>query len=223
MIETLTLWAATAALGLSIVTLFSKLARRRVRRQLWGIGPWPWLANPPRRLDKFWSPEPIEAVRTVTVQALMADGEPHPTSPPGWRWADREGWVTAICDPSRRPIDERRTGKHRAPDPGCTCGLYAWKPDAAPPEIESVTCYDAPGERLWVVTIPVIVELAGRVIEHERGFRAEKIRIVERRPNRALDLDRSLHAEMLEQVGLLDEARLVLDAARRWVDERSRR
>lgn len=56
---------------------------------------------------------------------------------------------------------------HRAPGPGCTCGIYAWK--AIPPQSY------APSGALaaWGVA-----ELSGTVVVHTRGYRAELARPV---------------------------------------------
>jgi hypothetical protein len=56
---------------------------------------------------------------------------------------------------------------HLAPDPDCSCGIYALKPGVPLP-------YYA----LRRVTVEGTVELSGRVIEATRGYRAEHARIL---------------------------------------------
>lgn len=64
--------------------------------------------------------------------------------------------------PALVPMDARCTKRrhHRVPDDGCTCGLHATR---------------LPGQLPWSRGPGVLgrVALWGRVIEHERGFRAE--------------------------------------------------
>lgn len=71
-----------------------------------------------------------------------------------------------------RMIEETKPdAQHRAPDPDCSCGFYAVPADKLP---EYAGAY---GDQ----TILLLVELSGRVIEHEAGYRAEHQRVVEAR------------------------------------------
>jgi hypothetical protein len=69
----------------------------------------------------------------------------------------RSGW------PWRTPMTARcfAGAAHRSPDPGCSCGLYAYRSERA-----------LRSSRAW---FPVIgtVSLWGRIVEHERLWRAE--------------------------------------------------
>jgi hypothetical protein len=108
------------------------------------------------------------AVQLFAVTLIADDlGDENP-----WEGA-WSGWVRASC-----PADE---GTPLAPDEGCSCGFYAMKtPDA-------VACFTATSHvRPYAddtdVTNGVVfgrVELAGKVIEHETGYRAERARIAE--------------------------------------------
>jgi hypothetical protein len=75
-------------------------------------------------------------------------------APAGW-W--RVGW------PSLEPMTARcSAGRgHRSPDPGCDCGLYAFRSGTA--------------LRSFKAWFPVIgtVSMWGRIVEHEHGWRAE--------------------------------------------------
>jgi hypothetical protein len=85
-------------------------------------------------------------------------------------WA---GWVRASC-----PTDE---GTHLAPDERCSCGFYAMKtPDAVASftALNQVFLY-ADDEDEFNGVVFGRVELAGKVIEHETGYRAERARIAE--------------------------------------------
>jgi hypothetical protein len=82
-------------------------------------------------------------------------------------WPDWEGaahdWVTASC--------LMRGGEpwHVAPVEGCSCGFYAMR--ALDPVVQGFGA--APG------IVFGRVELAGKIIEHDFGFRAERARIAE--------------------------------------------
>jgi hypothetical protein len=88
-----------------------------------------------------------------------------------WEGAWRR-WVTASC--ARGPFGR----SHQAPDEGCSCGFYAMKDpsDVVVPWLLGET-FEAAGVRTGVVSGRVL--LAGKVIEHEHGFRAELARISE--------------------------------------------
>lgn len=58
---------------------------------------------------------------------------------------------------------------HDAPDPGCSCGFYGIKPGLLEPQ----------GRFNWSFsTVRVEVEFLGLVVVHERGYRAERQRIL---------------------------------------------
>ena len=79
-------------------------------------------------------------------------------------------WASAYCPRSR----------HTAPDEDCTCGLYAAKDiDLALVLAAGVLTSTSPGDSMPATAIVGKVELAGKVIEHDRGYRAERARVVE--------------------------------------------
>ena len=124
---------------------------------------------------------------------------PMNTSTPDWSGAS-SGWVSASCAffgpvPSRIAIAFTQLGvgpdqlaafdRHAAPDEACGCGFYAF--NKLDPDLFDVVAHhastlapDAPEEHVIIGR----VELAGKVIEHERGYRAERARIVELIPVR---------------------------------------
>jgi len=83
-----------------------------------------------------------------------------------------ELWVTASCEATSQPV-------HVAPDEDCTCGFYAMRSAddvaefgiAIDPQVSSPDGEGAEGVVLGRVL------LAGKVIEHEYGYRAERARI----------------------------------------------
>jgi hypothetical protein len=78
-------------------------------------------------------------------------------------WAS--GWVTARCNlPLAQPQFVDHEGQHPAPDAECACGIYAWYRHQDIPD----TMYGVTG----------IIEVKGHVLIGEKGFRAEKARIV---------------------------------------------
>ena len=108
----------------------------------------------------------------------------HPLSTRGDDWLHERSewdgagsnWVVAACRSASG-------GGHIAPDERCTCGFHAmaspsplieiavvlgrgWDPTAAPPDIEFGIILGR-------------IEMAGRIIEHELGYRAERARIAE--------------------------------------------
>jgi hypothetical protein len=114
--------------------------------------------------------EPIEAYRTWGYVIRLEQGIAELRSlNSGDPW--HAGWNVAMCwpPPAGRPQDSA----HAAPLEGCTCGFYATKkPVAIDP---TVGFRSTPGTGL----IMGKVALSGKVIEHERGYRAEKARVVE--------------------------------------------
>jgi len=93
-----------------------------------------------------------------------------------------------VDDPPRRPIDAWLVARciinvdHDAPDENCTCGFYGVK---SLPMLERLLW----GARVSIadsetVTYPVAgrVDLAGKIVEHNLGYRAERMRIAELLP-----------------------------------------
>lgn len=84
------------------------------------------------------------------------------------------GWVRASC-PTRDEV------AHVAPDEGCSCGFYAMKtPDAVATftAMSQIRTHGDPADELNSIVFGR-VELAGKVIEHETGYRAERAHIAE--------------------------------------------
>lgn len=120
---------------------------------------------------------------------------------PEWNGA-AAGWVAASClhglptpiGPTGSPVVwlgggriDRLTfrSEHHVPDELCSCGFYALKeldPDLLILARAGFRVHDGrDGSKRIVIGR---VELAGKVIEHERGYRAERARIVELIPVR---------------------------------------
>ena len=111
---------------------------------------------------------------------------------PDWNGATR-GWVSSTCwigsdeflaSPDREPSWDGPI-RHRAPGEGCSCGFYAMK--ELDGQLLRVAAAAAHGvDRIGTEDVAVLgrVELAGKVIEHELGYRAERARIVELIPLR---------------------------------------
>jgi len=84
-------------------------------------------------------------------------------------WPSRSA-MTAAC----------RHGCDEVPSWTCTCGLYAAKDiDLALVLAAGVLTSTSPGDSMPATAIVGKVELAGKVIEHDRGYRAERARVVE--------------------------------------------
>jgi hypothetical protein len=86
------------------------------------------------------------------------------------------GWVNSSC-----PLPGRF---HLAPDEGCTCGFYATKARDESPSLLAVMlaqeANDSTGtNEAKTGAVFGRVDLAGKVIEHELGYRAERARIAE--------------------------------------------
>ncbi len=121
---------------------------------------------------------------------------------PEWNGA-AAGWVSASCLhglpasigptgspvvwPGGRRIDRLAfRSEHHVPEEACSCGFYALKeldPDLLILARHGFPIGDAEDGSEQHVVIGR-VELAGKVIEHERGYRAERARIVELIPVR---------------------------------------
>jgi hypothetical protein len=69
---------------------------------------------------------------------------------------------------------------HAAPHEGCVCGLYAAKHfDQAMAIAAGVLTTTSPQDSMPTTAIVGRVHLAGKVIEHAQGYRAERARVVE--------------------------------------------
>jgi hypothetical protein len=109
-----------------------------------------------------------------------------------WDGATR-GWVSASCWVGNDGLVVSPDGElvwgdpsqHRVPDEGCSCGFYAMKElDAQLLRTAGMASQDARNNGTEEVFVLGRVELAGKVIEHETGYRAERARIVELIPLR---------------------------------------
>jgi hypothetical protein len=116
----------------------------------------------PIRAYRIWE---IDQFGTVT--SLGGD--------PSW---PESAWVYAQCSrgPRDGPFDAPR---HHAPAEGCSCGIYAVKSPGSLKEVVGMSMFvlpagERPSERRRAVGV---VELAGKVIEHHLGYRAERARI----------------------------------------------
>jgi hypothetical protein len=103
----------------------------------------------------------------------------HATGPSPWDGAESE-WVYASC--AADPVD-----LEHVPGWSCTCGFYATKTLAPLPTtfhaVTAALAMDPPFEdgveRGWIFGR---VELAGKIIEHDYGYRAQRARIAELNP-----------------------------------------
>jgi hypothetical protein len=104
--------------------------------------------------------EPIEGWRTWNLSEDPPEGPLlHPVGP-GDAWRPRRPLV-ARCGAT--PFLSLFRQPHQAPNPGCTCGIYAAR---------SLQALDRPRPAWPPPTVVGTVSLWGRVIEHERGWRA---------------------------------------------------
>jgi len=113
--------------------------------------------------------------RGARLHPLIRRGSGVPAGVSDWDGASW-GWVTATCS-------RGAASWHVAPEENCTCGFYAMS--TLPPVVSACgfrTAEIGPGDTSGVVLGRV--ELAGKVIEHEWGYRAERARIVELIPFR---------------------------------------
>ncbi len=95
--------------------------------------------------------------------------------PPNGGWAGSwRGWVTSSCSLPGR--------SHIAPDEDCTCGFYATKSRDDSPSLLFVMMAQAgliPDREEGAGVVFGSVHLAGKVIEHDAGYRGERARIAE--------------------------------------------
>jgi hypothetical protein len=113
-------------------------------------------------------PDTIEPI--VAYRLWTADAELRLASLNGGTTWSRDAWAVAECE------------EHPAPDEQCTCGLYAVKEELLDGLDLARMVPSGPAEAnplQWPAPIVGRVQLAGKVIEHERGYRAELARLVE--------------------------------------------
>jgi hypothetical protein len=123
--------------------------------------------------------EPVTAYRAWRYVPQDMRASLHPMARrPGEAWLP-DAWTEARClagGLSAYVIRSHDLGHHQAPREGCTCGLYAMK------NLDDLVA------ELLMLGLPAMssagivvgkVELAGRVIEHELGYRAQYGRVVE--------------------------------------------
>lgn len=116
-------------------------------------------------------------------------------------WGDSEEAVAVCRHNLHGQVDLRGVElAHDAPAWGCTCGLHAWY------ALPSVPTSYEPGIVIGAV------KAWGRVIEHERGFRAERMRVLAFLAGRT-----AWRAVAHYMVPVLDEDTLVAYAA--WCGE----
>jgi hypothetical protein len=127
------------------------------------------------------APDAIEPIMAYRVWLAGDDGRLSSPNVHEVPWP-ADTWTHARC----------RQGQHPAPAEGCTCGLYALKElDELPLLVGQLSSHhwaltpDGPGNRLiplapgGMMLVAGRVQLVGRVIEHEAGYRAERARLVE--------------------------------------------
>jgi hypothetical protein len=93
------------------------------------------------------------------------------------RWPEST-WVYARCR-SNRDDPRLASPSHRPPAEGCSCGIYAVKTLGDLWEAVGLGLFAKlegrrPSQHPWAVGV---VELAGKVIEHDIGYRSERARI----------------------------------------------
>ena len=113
-------------------------------------------------------------------------------------------WVTASCLSPCEP-------SHLAPDESCTCGFYAMKSSGDVGVFAAAIDFEADAARGNGAEGALLgrVLLAGKVIEHDSGYRAERARIAELMPTTTDGgMTRSLAARLGLPVGpTLDTSR----------------
>jgi hypothetical protein len=121
----------------------------------------------------------------------------YPLSHRSREWVDApRGWAVARCpldDEARLNASRFHAGwldgvAHDAPGESCSCGFYAMK--ELHPHLVRLVAYARRAEltpRSQGTFVLGRVELAGKVIEHARGYRAERARIAELIPLRGTE------------------------------------
>jgi hypothetical protein len=134
-------------------------------------------------------------------QVVEERGEPvfYPLSHRSREWVGATlGWVSATCAVDGMPgVRSRgqvewfeRPHPHSAPGEDCSCGFYAMK--ELHPHLVQLISFAQRAQLDGRVPGRFVlgqVELAGKVIEHDRGYRAERARIVELIPLRETEPD----------------------------------
>jgi hypothetical protein len=110
-------------------------------------------------------------------------------------------WVVASCP----------SGMHRAPDERCACGFYALKSvDAVAFMITDLWSKTSALEPEGIVLGRV--ELAGKIVEHDQGYRAERARVAGLIPTTANGaITRSVAASLDLRVGAELDTRAILE------------
>lgn len=103
-------------------------------------------------LPEYWSPQPLLGFRF---------------------WHITQGGVRGAARVWPRPFldAECRRAAHEAPHPHCTCGIYALREATGLWLSSPALCLPAGG------SVYGLVALSGRVVEHERGFRAARAEV----------------------------------------------
>jgi hypothetical protein len=152
--------------------------------------------------------EPIVAIRAFRYDVRADPPGLFSLGGTGLCWS-RRGWTRATCWICTLP--PYRDRDHPAPKELCSCGLYALKPNS-----RSLSLLRPLKKAAWTDGKGFVVgrvQLAGKVIEHELGYRAEMARVVELSPVRgeataaavlALAYGADVSVEPLEPVALLD-------------------
>jgi hypothetical protein len=119
-------------------------------------------------------------------------------------------WVTASCGWVVEPT-------HVVPDEDCTCGFYAMKSadDVAGFSIESDPADSLEGEGATGIVLGRVF-LAGKVIEHAFGYRAERARIVELIPT---TVDRGITRTLASRLELPVGPTLDMSSLMRAIEE----
>jgi hypothetical protein len=149
------------------------------------------------------APDGITPLSGYRAWQVVEDGGQlvfHPLSHPSLEWVGAtRGWVSATCAAGGRvPPKPSRTQlgwvdwprPHPAPGEDCSCGFYAMK-ELHPHLVQLIvlaqkTQLDGRVPGKFVLGR---VELAGKVIEHDHGYRAERARIVELIPLKGSEAD----------------------------------
>jgi hypothetical protein len=115
--------------------------------------------------------EPIVAYRAWCVESEEVGGLLGSVAKKASPWVPRR-WTQARCF--------RTEGIHQAPMEGCTCGLYAMTDLQEVTDELGAILWASPSkapEGLWPLMLGK-VQLAGKVIEHDRGYRAQSARVL---------------------------------------------
>lgn len=105
--------------------------------------------------------EAIEGWRVWTLSESEDEPRLQPAGSGVDAWEPRRA-VEARCGAS--PLLGRGSGRHRAPDIRCTCGIYAGR---------TLTAFERPRPAWPPPPVVGTVSLWGTVIEHERGWRGQ--------------------------------------------------